>query len=266
MNAVNLWGINWDGNSSFRKGPALAPDTIRKALFEGSLNRGTESGSSLADNPQWGDAGNHNLTEGDDFVQSIEQAAVQLLQQGKRLLTLGGDHSISYPLLRAYHKLYPELTIVHLDAHSDLYHEFKGNKLSNACPFARIMEEELAVDLYQYGIRTLNEHQLQQAARFKVKMIQMQDWSPGQVPHIQGPVYLSLDVDAIDPAFAPGVSHREPGGFSSREVINFIHQLPGQVVGCDLVEFNPLQDIDNLTANLCGKLVKELAGKMLAAL
>jgi len=266
MQQVTLFGINWDGNSSFSKGPALAPDTIRKALFEGSLNRGTENGFSLANNANWSDAGNLTPSATGNFVKGIEKPALTLLKHGKRLLTLGGDHSISYPLLRAYSQVYPELTIVHLDAHSDLYHEFKGNKLSNACPFARIMEEKLGKALYQYGIRTLNEHQRQQAEKFKVKMVQMKDWLPGQVPDIGGPVYLSLDVDAIDPAYAPGVSHREPGGFSSREVINFIHQLPGELVGCDLVEFNPLQDMHNLTANLCAKLVKELAGKMLTSI
>ena len=260
---ISLLGINWDGNSSFSKGPSLAPDVIRKALYEGSLNRGTENGCSIANNHNWQDSGNLNLTTADPFVHTIEAWITQRLKQGERVLTLGGDHSITYPIIRAYARQFSQLTIVHLDAHSDLYDEFKGNCLSNACPFARIMEEELVQDLYQYGIRTLNPHQNQQISRFNVKVTEMKDWISTQIPDISGPIYVSLDVDAIDPAFAPGVSHREPGGFSSREVINFIHQLPNQVVGCDLVEFNPLTDIDNLTATLCAKLVKELSGKML---
>ena len=156
---------------------------------------------------------------------------------------------------------------MHLDAHSDLYHEFKGNKLSNACPFARIMEEELAVDLYQYGIRTLNEHQLQQAARFKVKNDTDARLVAGTSSPYSGGRFTCLwTLMPLILLLHPACLIENLVVFSSREVINFIHQLPGQVVGCDLVEFNPLQDIDNLTANLCGKLVKELAGKMLAAL
>lgn len=267
VQSVNLLGIPYDLNSSFQRGPALAPNTIRKALFGSSLNKGTENGQSIApDNPHWQDSGDLNISESDDFVAVIEQRVQQSLAQGQRLLTLGGDHSISYPLVKAYAKHFDQLTVVHIDAHSDLYDEFKGNRLSNACPFARIMELDLVDSLHQYGIRTLNQHQLEQAEKFGVQMTQMHQWRAGMLPDISGAVYLSIDVDGIDPAFAPGVSHREPGGLSSREVINFIHHLPGELVGCDLVELNPLNDIDNLTANLCGKLVKELAGKMLASI
>ena len=97
-------------------------------------------------------------------------------------------------------------------------------------------------------------------------MIEMRHWQTGQLPEFDGPVYLSLDVDALDPAFAPGVSHREPGGFSTREVINLIHRLNVPLVGADLVEFNPDKDIDGMTAQVCAKLVKEIAGKMLDGL
>ena len=116
------------------------------------------------------------------------------------------------------------------------------------------------------GIRTLNEHQRQQAKKFNVEIIEMKDWLPGEVPLLSGPVYISLDIDGNDPAYAPGVSHREPGGFSSREVINIIHKIAGPVVGADIVEFNPNKDIDNMTSQLMAKLVKEIAGKMIVGL
>jgi arginase family enzyme len=128
------------------------------------------------------------------------------------------------------------------------------------------MEEGLCKRLVQIGIRTLNTHQRQQGEKFKVEMIQMKDWHQGLIPDFDGPVYLSLDIDGIDPAFAPGVSHREPGGLSTREVINIIHQINSPLIGGDIVEFNPLKDIDNMTAQLAAKLVKEVAGKMLSDL
>jgi arginase len=125
------------------------------------------------------------------------------------------------------------------------------------------MEDKLCIRLVQMGIRTLNQHQVDQAQRFGVEMIEMKDWQPGDMPTLEGPIYLSLDIDGIDPAFAPGVSHREPGGFTSREIINIIHQIKGPLVGADIVEFNPLKDIDDMTAQLAAKLVKEVAGKLI---
>jgi len=263
---VGLLGIPFDGNSSFETGPALAPEKIRKVLDKGSLNKGTENGINLKDNPLWLDCGDILIKNDDEFLPAIKQGCDELLKQNIRLLTLGGDHSISYPIITSYAKYFPNLTILHIDAHSDLYDSFNGNRLSNACPFARIMEDKLCQRLVQMGIRTLNEHQYQQAERFKVEIIEMKNWHSGQVPNLSGPVYLSLDIDGLDPAFAPGVSHREPGGFSTREIINIIHRMGGELVGADLVEFNPIKDIDEMTSQLSAKLVKEIAGKMLSSL
>ena len=81
-------------------------------------------------------------------------------------------------------------------------------------------------------------------------------------PEVAGPVYVSIDLDGLDPAFAPGVSHREPGGLSVRDVLNLLHTLPSPPVGADIVEFNPSQDPLGLTAYVAAKLVKELAGRM----
>jgi len=263
QNKVALIGIPYDENSSFCKGPAKAPNIIKQTLLTGSLNKGCENGQLI-------DVGKNvellpdiTVANPNFFFETIEQQVCQYLEQGYRLVTLGGDHSISYPIINAYNKFYPDLTIIHIDAHSDLYHEFKGNLYSNASPFARIMENKLATGLHQFGIRTLTEHQRKQANKFNVHVNEMKDW-PNKLPNLDGPLYISIDIDAIDPAFAPGVSHREPGGLSSRELINIIHQVSGIVVGIDIVEFNPDKDIDNLTANLAAKLVKETLGKLLA--
>jgi arginase family enzyme len=125
------------------------------------------------------------------------------------------------------------------------------------------MEEGLAKSLHQFGIRTMNAHQAQQAAKYGVKVNTMLNW-PTQPPHLEGPIYISIDIDALDPAFAPGVSHREPGGLTTRDIINFIHALKGNVIGVDIVEYNPQKDIDNMTAYVAAKLVKEAAGKLLS--
>lgn len=260
---VALLGIPFDDNSSFEQGPALAPDIIRKVLNSGSLNGSTELGINLRESERWSDAGDVNIVSTTSFIEDIEQRCDQLLSKNTRLLTLGGDHSISYPVLKSYAKYFDQLSILHIDAHSDLYDSFKGNRYSNACPFARVMEDGLCNRLVQVGIRTLNLHQEQQIAKFEVESLEMRHWPLAQPLVFDHPVYLSLDIDGIDPAFAPGVSHREPGGLSTREVINLIHQINMPLVGADIVEFNPNKDIDNMTSQLAAKLVKEVAGKML---
>ena len=83
------------------------------------------------------------------------------------------------------------------------------------------------------------------------------------MPPVEGPVYVSFDLDALDPAFAPGVSHREPGGLSVRQALDAVQQLPGPIVGADVVEYNPLGDLGGVTARVAAKLVKELAGRLL---
>jgi arginase family enzyme len=152
--------------------------------------------------------------------------------------------------------------VLHLDAHADLYEDFEGDRYSHACPFARVMEEGLAGRLVQVGIRTLNRHQRAQADRYGVEVIDMRAWSAGVRPELGGPVYLSLDLDALDPAFAPGVSHWEPGGLSVREVITLIQGIGGRLVGADIVEYNPARDPTGVTAAVAAKLVKEIASRM----
>ena len=155
------------------------------------------------------------------------------------------------------------MTILHVDAHPDLYDEYDGDRLSHACPFARIMEEGLARRLVQVGIRTMNAQQRAQADRCGVEVIDMRAWSGGARPAVEGPVYISIDLDGIDPAHAPGVSHREPGGLSVRDVLDLVQRTNGPLVGADVVELNPRRDPEGVTAIVAAKLVKELAGRML---
>jgi arginase family enzyme len=158
---------------------------------------------------------------------------------------------------------YPALSILHFDAHPDLYHDFRGSPFSHASPFARIMEEKLAQRLVQAGIRTMNRHQREQAIRFGVEVMEMKDLKDGLELRFDNPVYISVDMDALDPAFAPGVSHREPGGLTTRQVIEIIQSIEAPVIGGDIVEFNPKMDPTGMTAVVCAKILKELAAKML---
>jgi agmatinase len=258
-----LLGIPFDAYSSYLRGAGDAPPKIREALDCDASNSWTETGVDLGVAAEHGDAGDLAFAE-QDALAAIEAGVGALLDQGKRPVSLGGDHSITYPIVKAVARRHPGLTIFHFDAHPDLYEEFEGNRLSHACPFARIMESGLAKRLVQVGIRTLNRHQREQAQRFGVEVVEMRALPAYEKLKAAGPVYLTFDVDALDPAFAPGVAHREPGGMSVREAIAHLHAMQGEIVGADVVEYNPVQDVKGLTATVTAKIVKEILGKMIA--
>lgn len=260
---VALLGVPWDEQSSFLRGAARGPQQVRAALASPSSNMSTESGRDLGAETGFVDAGDCAVPEGAAAVTAIEQRATDVLRAGASLLSLGGDHAVTYPLLRAHHAVRGPISIVHVDAHPDLYDEFEGNRLSHACPFARILEEGLATRLVQVGIRTMTPHQRAQAARFGVEVVEMRQWSPALEFHVNGPFYLSLDLDALDPAFAPGVSHHEPGGLTVRDVITLVHRVRGSLVGADIVELNPARDPSGITAMVAAKFVKEIADRLL---
>jgi len=263
---VALLGVPWDAHSSFLRGPALAPPQICAALHSGAMNLCAESGHDLGADERWRDLGDLSIPSGAEAaLATITDAASAVLRRGGRLFALGGDHAVSFPLLRAYGEAHPGLTVLHIDAHPDLYDELDGDRISHACPFARALEEGRIGRLVQVGIRTLNPHQREQARRFGVEVVEMRNWHPGRDLGLRSPLYLSLDLDALDPAFAPGVSHHEPGGFTTREVLGIIRALPVPLVGADLVEFNPVRDPTGVTAALAAKLVKEILAQMLSS-
>jgi arginase len=258
-----LIGLPYDASSSFLRGPALAPARIREELHSSQSNGCSEIGFHVLGPDGLADAGDLDLPGTGDARHMIESGIRALIASGARPLSLGGDHSVTYPVLRAIGPLVPGLTILQIDAHPDLYADFEGDRFSHACPFARIMEEQLASRLVQVGIRTMNTRQRTQAEKFGVRVIDMRAWAAGTRPELHGPLYVSIDMDGVDPAFAPGVSHREPGGLTVREVVTMIQSLPGSIVGADVVELNPTQDSGGASATVAAKLVRELASRMI---
>jgi len=256
---IALIGIPWDKKSSYLQGPALAPTRIRQALHSDAGNYWTELTVNPIQNDLFEDWGDIKVPT----YSAIEKQIALALNKGVRTLSLGGDHSVVFPIMKAYHQFFPPFDILQIDAHGDLYHEFEGDPHSHACPFARIMENKLAERLVQVGIRTFNPHQKEQAAKFNVESIEMRDFDAGKRPTFTRPVYISLDLDGLDPAFAPGVSHHEPGGLTTREVLRMIQNLEVPIIGADVVELNPHRDVSDMTAAVAAKFVKEIAGKML---
>ena len=139
---IAILGIPFDDNSSFLRGPAGGPAEIRKQLHCGSANYYAEDGFDLRDE-RVHDVGDVDFRGSADWLETIERSAGEILEQNSKLLSLGGDHSITWPLIRAHAKKHPKLTILQIDAHPDLYDQLDGNRHAHACPFARIMEEGL---------------------------------------------------------------------------------------------------------------------------
>lgn len=256
---VRLIGLPTDSRSSFLRGAAAAPPAIRAALASDHSNMASERGLEIGEEIGLDDFGDLALEESPQDFERIRDAAAAAAQAGATPLFLGGDHFVTYPAVTGLSAVHGALNILHFDAHPDLYNEFDGNPLSHASPFARIMEAGHARRLVQVGIRTLNRHCREQAERFGVEIVPMRDFAPDAVPIPEPPLYVSIDLDALDPAFAPGVSHHEPGGLSVRDILSVLHRVRGPIVGADVVEYNPERDVNGMTAVVAAKLVKELA-------
>ena len=257
---IKLLGIPFDANSSFLRGSAKAPAIIRHMHTLGASNPSGELEGVLDFSSNIYDAGDMIFPSEDPesaFVSIVSQVG-SLIEDGSKLITLGGDHSITYPVVKAFSRKYPVLHILHFDAHSDLYDSFDNNPFSHASPFARIMENNLAASLTQVGLRTLCAHQRSQVAKYDVRSIEMKDFQTQFIHDLQGPVYLSIDLDVLDPAYAPGVSHHEPGGLSTRELLTCLQRIQVPVLGADIVEYNPDRDIHHQTAMVAYKILKEV--------
>ncbi|MCL6273479.1 agmatinase [Muricauda sp. 2012CJ35-5] len=259
MTKITLQGILFDEKSSYLRGPALAPALIRKAYHSNSANYYAEDGTEILPD-LFEDKGDYKI----DSYFDITDITKSNLALENPILTIGGDHSITYPVIKAIHSRFGKLDILHIDAHGDLYSNFEGDPYSHACPFYNIMKDGLAENLYQVGIRTLNKEQRSNAKKFGVHINEMKDFQSFKMPEFRNPLYLSLDMDALDPAFAPGVSHHEPGGLTTREVIRIIQNINVPLIGADIVEYNPERDINGMTAMVSAKLFREIISKMLA--
>ena len=259
---IQLIGIPYDHNSSFLRGAAAAPPKIRLMDQEGSANRYAEEGLEVIEGKVYRDHGDILISGGLEDIHTHIKSTIQSLSTLGPICALGGDHAISYPIISALSEEYADLHVLHIDAHGDLYENFDDNPYSHASPFARILEERKIKKLTQVGIRTLTSHQREQIKRYGVEVIEMKDYTLDFVRGLGSPLYISLDIDGIDPAFAPGVSHHEPGGLTTRQVISMLHHIDAHIIGCDIVEYNPSRDLNNMTAMLCYKLMKELMAKM----
>ncbi len=262
---LKLIGVPYDKNSSFLQGPALAPPLIRLMASAGSANSFSENGTEIVAPKNYLDLCDLNIASMNpaDAYHTIKNKIRSEIEPNNKIICFGGDHSVSFPIIEAFSHYYQNLQVLHLDAHADLYDNFDHNLYSHASPFARLLENKCIQSLTQVGIRTLNTHQREQANKFGVHIVEMKDFNYDFLQRLSAPLYISLDLDVLDPAYAPGISHHEPGGMTTRELLHIIQQIPVPIVGADIVEYNPNRDLHNMTAMVAYKLFKELAAKMM---
>jgi agmatinase len=260
---IAILGVPFDEKSSYLRGAAQGPAAVR-AVSTGKCYCGyTELGVNLEEDTVLVDLGDVDTSgDMDKSFALIEKDVAAILAKGAAPIVIGGDHSITYPVLKAFAQTFKPLDVLHFDAHPDLYEDLYGDRLSHACPFARVLDDGLAAGVVQVGVRAITAAHRAKALKHGVRMVEMKDIDGPLHLRFANPVYVSFDLDALDPAYAPGVSHHEPGGLTTRQALQVIQSLKGRIVGLDVVELNPSRDPAAITAAAAFKIIKETAGRI----
>lgn len=255
-----LVGMPMDYTVSFRPGTRMGPQQIRTVSY------GLEMYSVYLDkdlkDQRYYDLGDMILPFGNvsKSLEVIETVTRKLLMDRKFPVMIGGEHLVTYPIVKAFVDQYQDLVVVHFDAHADLRTEFFGEENSHATVMRRVAELIGPRNLYQFGIRSgIKEEFLYAQENTNTYIDKVIEPLQKVIPQLgDRPVYVTLDIDVVDPAYAPGTGTPEAGGCSSREIIQAIHELGvTNVVGFDLVEVSPMTDQSERTALLAAKIIRE---------
>jgi guanidinobutyrase / D-arginase len=277
---VAVVGIPFDTGTSYRPGARFGPIAIRQAS---RLLRGYHPGLDVMPFAvqQVADAGDIGVTPFDipEAIRQIEAGARELLGSASKIITIGGDHTISLPLLRVLREAHGPISLLHFDAHLDTWDTYFGQAYTHGTPFRRAWEEGLLLEDTSMHVGTrgpiFEPQDLVNDERFGFKILSSMDVADAgaadTVERIRarlgtGPVYVSIDVDVMDPAFTPGTGTPEAGGLTSREMLQILRGLLGvNIVGADVVEVSPPYDHAELTAIAASHLVYEFISLFAAA-
>lgn len=269
---VAIMGVPFDSGVSYRSGTRFGPRKIREAsltLWGHNPTMGVTPGDVL----KIVDYGDVSVipTSIEHTMKAITDTASQIIDTGTTLISLGGDHSITLPLLRAHARKHGALSIVHIDAHIDTWEaEFEAIPYSHGTPFRYALEEGLVREgeYMQIGIRgpVSFENDYEDARKLGARIVTNHEVFERGIPEVlkevhqrmKGPLYVSLDIDAADPAYAPGTGTPEVGGLTSYQMLQLVRGLRGlSFVGFDLVEVSPPYDHSDITAILASNIVFE---------
>jgi agmatinase len=259
-----LYGMPMDWTVSFRPGSRFGPTRIRE------VSPGLEEYSPYLDREleevKYFDAGDIPLPFGNAqrSLDMIEEFVDQVLAAGKFPLGMGGEHLVAWPVMKAVYKKYPDMAVIHFDAHADLREEYEGEPLSHSTPIRKIAEHIGPKNVYSFGIRSGMKEEFEWAKSVGMHISKFEVLQPLKeiLPTLAGrPVYVTIDIDVLDPAHAPGTGTVDAGGITSRELLASIHEIARsevKVVGADLVEVAPIYDPSEHTANTAAKMIREM--------
>lgn len=259
---VVLVGIPFDGTTSFRPGTRFAPAVVRPDSY------GLETYSPYLDL----DMEDYNLCDLGDIelpfgnttkaLNTIYKTFAQIIKDGKRPLTIGGEHLVSLPIIEAFSKIYPDLCIIHFDAHTDLREDYMGESLSHASVIRRAWDILGDNRIFQFGIRSGTKVEFDWAKSHTYLQPFNLDSLEEIIIQLQNrPVYITIDLDVLDPSIFPGTGTPEPGGIDFNTLIFAIKQFTklNHIVGADVVELSPHYDISGVSTATCCKVIREMS-------
>ncbi|NHM30133.1 agmatinase [Neobacillus terrae] len=259
-----LYGMPMDWTVSYRPGSRFGPNRIREVSI------GLEEYSVYLDREledvKFYDAGDIPLPFGNPqrSIDMIEDFVGKVLEAGKFPLGMGGEHLVSWPVMKAVYKKHPDLAVIHMDAHTDLREQYEGEPLSHSTPIRKVAELIGPKNVYSFGIRSGMKEEFEWAKEAGMHISKFEVLEPLKeiLPTLAGrPVYVTIDIDVLDPAHAPGTGTVDAGGITSKELLASIHAIAKSdvnVIGADLVEVAPVYDHSEQTANTASKLIREM--------
>lgn len=260
---VVIYGMPMDFTVSYRPGSRFGPKKIREVSI--GLEEYSPYLDRELDEVKYFDAGDIPLPFGnpEKSVNLISEYVNTILEDGKFPLGLGGEHLVTWPVIREVYKKYPNLAVLHFDAHADLRIDYEGEQNSHATPIRKVAELIGGKNVYQLGIRSgLKEEFVYAKENLNFYPFEVLEPLQQILPKIKDrPVYITIDIDVLDPAFAPGTGTLEAGGITSKEMLAAIHEISKfgiNVVGTDIVEVAPVYDSADQTSILAAKLVREV--------
>jgi agmatinase len=269
---IALIGVPFDGGTTYRPGPRFGPRNVR---VQSAMIRPWNPVLKVNPFERWriadfGDLSINPLSI-EDTYKRIEDQLLAVLRAGARPMCVGGDHSILLPILRAIHKHFGQVAFLQLDAHGDTWGGYFGSPHSHGTPVRRAVEEGLLLKGHglQVGLRgqVYGEDDFDFARKHGIQMVTSEEFHSSGVPLVKKflkrfadrPTYLTLDIDVVDPAFAPGTGTPQVGGLSSSQILELVRSLKGlNLVGCDLVEVSPPYDNGEITSLLAANLMFEM--------
>lgn len=259
-----IYGMPMDWTVSYRPGSRFGPSRIREVSI--GLEEYSPYLDKELDEVKYFDAGDIPLPFGNPqrSIEMIEDYIDKLLADGKYPLGMGGEHLVSWPVMKAMYKKYPDLAIIHFDAHTDLRDDYEGEPLSHSTPIKKIANLIGPTNVYSFGIRSGMKEEFQWAKEVGMHISKFEVLEPLKeiLPTLAGrPVYLTIDIDVLDPAHAPGTGTVDAGGITSKELLASVHAIANsdvKVVGSDLVEVAPIYDHSEQTANTASKIIREM--------